>query len=226
MARHISYSDTTAPEVQVARAVRLHAIWQSGKAIGGKNIAVAYAEAGLFSQHNLAIHAASDPSERTHSEPALMAKIGMMARTRYEDLDSDSKAVNRINFWIAGGRIKWLYTERAPCGKGPGMANCDGFLATTFPALPVSYSFQYPSGGAEELKTIKEIHASLGILDEADFMTLREYFLELGKKDRTEVTETLKGIDKTFSKLDDKNRRARLGEQLQVLFRQQNLIVV
>jgi hypothetical protein len=155
----------------------------------------------------------------------VMNRLGELVANRF-GLNDKQAVMDKITFLIKSHAIEWLYTERAPCEKGPGMANCAGFLATSFPDLPVFYSFQYPSGGKEELDNLTRIHAALGIFDEQDFMTLREAFLAFGKQDRTEVTEALKAVDKQFNKLDEQSRRAQIGKHIEGALAKSNLIIV
>lgn len=166
--------------------------------IGGRNLAV-LCFTGTWFVGEAVIIASSFPNEQKHSEVKTFEGLS-------QQLDSKNKLA----------LIQWLYTERAPCGAGPGMANCNNYLEIVFNSYyenfkmlgtgavrvkdgiktPVFYSYQYPSGGKEEVKEQLDFLNSVGIADEPDCITLKEYILELGKKDRAYVTATLKKFDK------------------------------
>lgn len=69
----------------------------------------------------------SDPGQNKHSEAVLLAKV------------SDLK------------QIEWLYTERMPCGHGPGLKDCRGLLnANLGSAVPVYFTAPYYEGDDHE----------------------------------------------------------------------------
>lgn len=70
-------------------------------------------------------------------------------------------------------RIEWVYTEREPCGKGPGMKNCalflDGLLRQYGAAgdkTPVYYSFNYPS--PQEVRSVAQYYVDQKVVDNWD----------------------------------------------------------
>ena len=166
--------------------------------IAGRNLAV-LCFTGTWFIGEAVIIASSFPDEQKHSEVKTMEGLSQV-------LDSENKFA----------LIQWLYTERAPCGSGPGMANCEAYLEIVFKKYyknylklgsgavrvkdgvdtPVFYSYQYPSSGKEEIKEQLDLLESMGIKDEPDCITLKEYLLELGKQERAFVTATLKKFDK------------------------------
>jgi hypothetical protein len=70
-------------------------------------------------------------------------------------------------------KIEWLYTEREPCGKGPGMKNCAGFLHGLLHSYgaqgdktPVYYTFNYPPL-SDVAVVVKQLLAD-GVVDNED----------------------------------------------------------
>jgi hypothetical protein len=117
--------------------------------------------------------------------------------------------------------ITALYTERAPCGSGAGMADCNDMLKTNLTewykplsgnnarikAMYVSeddlvqWSFEYPSGGKDEIDAIINNIAD-GVIEAADKATqaqaikeLKQYFRDWTKEMRSEITKQLKAYD-------------------------------
>lgn len=198
MSTYISYdSDNIA--VKVARLLRMYWIWQStfqdgSRPIAGKNIAVILADKNVVNGgNNLAITAVSVPGGQ-HSEPVAIQRLKDLIASG-QSLTGDQQVQAFINNAGKQGKLM-LYTERAPCEQGPGMKNCAGFLNQSFPDVAVTHSFAYPSSGKQELDDVIRIHNSLGIFDDADCMSLRDYFRELGKQDREDVTGELKETDR------------------------------
>lgn len=165
--------------------------------IGGRNLAV-LCFSGTWFTGEAVIVGSSFPNEQKHSEVKAVEGLS-------QALNSKDKIA----------LIHWLYTERAPCGAGPGMANCSSYLEHFFNSFsdykalgsgiarvhggltaPVFYSFQYPSGGKVEVKENLDILKAAGIVDEPDCISLKEYILELGKADRAAVTAELKKWDR------------------------------
>jgi hypothetical protein len=159
--------------------------------VGGRNLAVLCFTASWLEGEQVIV-GSSLPNEHKHSE--VVAIEGL------------SQALDANNKYAV---INWLYTERAPCGIGPGMANCTQYLDSFFNSYrtckklgvgaarvedrtPVFYSFQYPSGGRQEINESLDILNAAGITDEPNCITLREYLLVLGKEDRKHVTGILK----------------------------------
>jgi hypothetical protein len=169
--------------------------------IAGKNLAICFYQPSREINQAVTI-GCSAPSEGKHSERiAFDALAGV--------LDSANKSAKLIA----------VYTERAPCETGPGMANCDQYLYDQFNTFqlgaklgsgtlevpkgiltPVYFSFPYPSGGKVELEDVLNAHELLGIKDDpndAETLTLKEYFMELGKKDRQEINLVLRKFEKS-----------------------------
>jgi hypothetical protein len=168
--------------------------------IAGKNLAICFYQPSWENNKAVTI-GCSSPSANAHSE-----------RIAFDALASVLDSANKTAKLLA------IYTERAPCEIGPGMANCDGYLYEQFDKFttggklgsgtleiplgiltPVYYSFPYPSGGKIELEDVLNGHQLLGITDDPtdnETMTLKEFFLELGKKDRQEINMVLKSFEK------------------------------
>jgi hypothetical protein len=88
---------------------------------------------------------------------------------------SEQVAWEMVAPYVIGGaaRIEWVYTEREPCGKGPGMKNCaqflDGLLRQYGVAgdhTPVYYSFNYPS--PQEVRSVAEEYLRQGVVGNWD----------------------------------------------------------
>lgn len=193
--KHVPYDDSNTYG-QTCREIR-NKQKNINSPVGGKNLALLCYEASWLERgKNQVIIGLSDPVRHKHSEVAAVEGLT-------ELLDSPEK-------WAT---IKWLYTERAPCGTGPGMANCNQYLYNFFKGhskrkklgagtawaefgalTPVYYSFQYPSGGQQEIQQCLDSLGDMGIVDEDGCITLKEYLLEQGKQDRQSVTGTLKKV--------------------------------
>jgi hypothetical protein len=105
--------------------------------------------------------------------------------------------------WSTTAVINALYTERRPCGKGPGMKECEGWLirlfkdptTENFPKIkiseglntPVWYSYDYPAGGQEETEDVMTHVYDLQLSDE-DIAETRPLYLETAKEDRKQTT--------------------------------------
>ncbi len=70
-------------------------------------------------------------------------------------------------------QIEWVYTEREPCGRGPGMKNCAQFLTGLLArygvagnATPVYYSFNYPS--VREVTDVAKMLVQQGVVGNED----------------------------------------------------------
>jgi hypothetical protein len=217
MSPQVSYESQSSVYVHVARLIRAYYVWKE-RPVGGKNIAIILVDKAVFGrEQHLAITATSDPAARVHSEPAVIYRLYEVVKERIfkgRCTDSDIKAW--VNDQCRDPNSMSLYTEREPCGIGGGMANCKGFLAKEFPDMAVEYSFNYPSSGKEELDTIIHIHQSLGIYDEKGCETLREYFSQLGKEDREDVTKTLKAVDQELKSLDKAGRKRVVGKEIEL----------
>lgn len=186
--------------VMICRQIRKEQA-KKNSPIGGRNLAVLCFTGNWFNGEEVIV-ASSFPNEKKHSEVKTMEGLS-------QALDSENKHA----------LIQWLYTERAPCGSGPGMADCEKYLKLIFEKCSKSilklgsgavsvkdgvnttvfYSYQYPSSGKEEIKEQLDLLESMDIKDEPDCITLKEYLLELGKQDRAFVTATLKKFDKNSS---------------------------
>jgi hypothetical protein len=172
--------------------------------IAGKNLAICFYQPSWETNKAVTI-GCSSPSESFHSERIAFNALASV-------LDSANKSASLLA----------VYTERAPCETGPGMANCDQYLYDQFDKFtlggklgsgtltvplgiltPVYYSFPYPSGGKVEIEDVLNSHQLLGITDDpqdSEAVTLKEYFLELGKKDRQEINMVLKAFEKSAKK--------------------------
>lgn len=164
--------------------------------IGGKNLAVLCFTGDWFTGEQVII-GCSSPEDQVHSEKVALDHLEAVVS--------------------AGGtaQIRWLYTERAPCGRGAGMKDCHSYLEKYFStyssykacgkgklsafagaATPVFFSYQYPSSGASEVNACVNSAKAVGVTDEPDCLTLKEYFRQVGKEDRSAVTACLKEFDK------------------------------
>ena len=248
---HVSYEGSD-ELVAVARAVRRLYVWRyRAKApgavkVGGKNIAIVMVHQKVFgTTKHLAFAAASSPTERLHSEPAVLDALREAVRSRmwptsqdpesaehrtkvrlpYSDEGRDTECDHQIRSQAKQGNIS-LFTERAPCGRGPGMTNCAAFLQGCYPEMPVSYSYHYPSSGAEELNDIYEVHKGTEVFNELELEQVRQYWADEGKEGRLEVTKALKGVDKSLEGIPLKVPLPALEQLLQeTLLNNYNLVL-
>lgn len=184
MALNLHQVPATHPVVVETAKIR-QKLAAADSAVNGKNLClVGYTHGGEITL----IGGVSDPVTGLHSE-----------QDAYENFGKECEKL-RVN----GLKIVFLYTERAPCGIGPGMKNCTGFLEKWLGCeIPVLYRYDYPSGGATETNAILaeieesglQIFGSDGVQENG-----REWLLELGKWDRERTTAALKAMDKPKSK--------------------------
>ena len=87
---------------------------------------------------------------------------------------SEQVVWERVQDEVAKGRkIEWVYTEREPCGKGPGMKNCAAFLNDLLAKYgaqgdqtPVYCSFLYPS--SQEVREVAAYFLQQGVIETED----------------------------------------------------------
>jgi hypothetical protein len=223
MSGYVSYDNHNSVYVALARLIRSYYVWK-GRHVGGKNIAIVLVNhTAISQQQDIAIIATSDTSSNTHSEPAVVTRLHEIVNQLNVQRAASKTPLIDVNKCSENGLMS-VYTERAPCGTGPGMRNCTGYLAKNQPTMAVWYSFQYPSSGKQELDTIIDIHSSLGIYNVTGCETLRESFNKMGQADRLDVTKTLKGIDKQLTALDQAGIQHVVGKNIETALQRYNVI--